>query len=75
MFKKWDFYCVMSLLLIAGNVFSERAVIPFKGKNEIILWDADKNSEKDFINYTTVWKKGSDMMPQLTTVERKMGSG
>jgi len=73
MFKKWDFYCVMSLLLIAGNVFSERAVIPFKGKNEIILWDADKNSEKDFINYTTVWKKGSDMMPQLTTVESENG--
>jgi len=69
--KRKMFYCLSGLLLFAGNVFSESAVVPFVEKDEIVLFDADRNGEKDFVNYTIA--KGSDMIPQLSTVENDKG--
>jgi len=71
--KQKLFCCLTGFLMFTGNIFPENTVMPVKERDEIIIFDANKNNMKDFINYTSSWRKGSDMMPQLSLAEKDNG--
>ncbi|MDD2711139.1 MAG: glycoside hydrolase family 20 zincin-like fold domain-containing protein [Verrucomicrobiae bacterium] len=68
----WGGVGILVFLFFSNNI-AQAAVAPFLENNEIIVFDADKNDLKDLVNYTMSWKKGSDMMPQLSSITNDKG--
>lgn len=67
------FYCLLNILLFNGNVFSENIHPSPQEEKDIVIFDADKNEIKDFVNYTTTWRNGSNMLPKLSLIENSQG--
>jgi glycosyl hydrolase family 20 len=63
------FFCVAGLVASSISSFAG-AVTPVKEKDEIVIFDANKNEVKDIVNYTTKWKAGSDLTSRAELVEK-----